>query len=52
MCVPGFSTYVPKNTGKVAEYRTCEAVSPGKKGPGIIECLKKWVKSDFVDHEG
>ena len=31
--------YVPKNTGKLAEYRTCKAANPGKKGPEIIECL-------------
>ena len=41
--------YVPKNTGKLAEYRTCKAANPGKKGPEIIECLKEWVKSDFVE---
>ena len=41
--------YVPENTGKLAEYRTCKAVNPGKKGTEIIECLKKWVKSDFVE---
>ena len=41
--------YVPENTGKLAEYRTCKAANPGKKGPEIIECLKEWVKSDFVE---
>ena len=41
--------YVPGNTGKLAEYRTCKAVNPGKKGPDIIECFKKWVESDLVD---
>ena len=41
--------YVPENTGKLAEYRTSKAVNPGKKGPEIIECLKEWVKSDFVE---
>ena len=37
--------YVPENTGNLAEYRTCKAANPGKKGPEIIE----WVKSDFVE---
>ena len=41
--------YVPENTGKLAEYRKCKAANPGKKGPEIIECLKEWVKSDFVE---
>ena len=41
--------YVPENTGKLAEYRTCKAANPGKKGPEIIECLKERVKSDFVE---
>ena len=41
--------YVPKNTGKFGKYRTCEAVNPGKKGPAIVECLKEWVKSEFVE---
>ena len=31
--------YVPENTGKLAEYRTCNAVNPGK----------KWAESDLVD---
>ena len=41
--------YVPENTGKLAEYRTCKAANPGKKGPEIIEGLKEGGKSDFVE---
>ena len=33
--------YVLKNMGKYAEYRTCKAPNPGKKGPEIIECFKE-----------
>ena len=40
---------VPENTGKLAEYRTCKAANPGKKGPEIIECLNEWVESDLVE---
>ena len=35
--------------GKLAEYTTYKSANPGKKGPEIIECLKEWVKSDFVE---
>ena len=41
--------YVPENTRRLAVYRTCKAVSPGKKGPEIIECFKEWVESDLVE---
>ena len=41
--------YVPENTGKLAEYRTCKAANPDKKGPEIIECFKKWKESDLVE---
>ena len=41
--------YVPEKTEKLAEYRTCKAANPGKKSPEIIECLKEWVKADFVE---
>ena len=30
--------YVPENTGKLAEYKTCKAAHPGKKEHEIIEC--------------
>ena len=41
--------YIPGNTGKLAEYRRCKAVNPGKKGAGIIECFKELVESDRVE---
>ena len=41
--------YVPEKTGKLAEYRLCKAVNPGKKGPEFIECFKEWVESDLVE---
>ena len=37
--------YIPENTGKLAEYRTCKAPNPGKKGLEII----KRVKFDFFE---
>ena len=40
--------YVPEKTGKLAEYTTCKAGNPGKKGHEIIECFKEWVESDLV----
>ena len=41
--------YAPENTGKLAGYRTCKAVNPGKKGSEIIECFKEWVEPDLVE---